>query len=51
MVMVVKKENVKSVLDYLQGINEPVYEIGHVVSLSKTGGKQVEIKNIELWKV
>jgi len=51
MVVVVKKENVEEVIRSLKAINEEVYNIGYIASLEETGGKEVEIRNLDAWKL
>lgn len=50
MTLVVKKENVQAVTDFLKSINEPVYQIGYLAPITE-GGKDVIINNIEKWNL
>ena len=51
MALVVKKENLQNVLEFLKSIDEPVFQIGRLAPLSETAGTLVQINNIDKWNL
>ncbi|KAJ3324455.1 hypothetical protein HDV06_006866 [Boothiomyces sp. JEL0866] len=47
MVLVVEKENVSKVKEILSTVNEPCYEIGHVVDIAANGGLPVKMMDMD----
>lgn len=47
MVLVVEKENVPKIKKLLANVNEPCYEIGHVVDIAANGGLPVKMVDMD----
>jgi phosphoribosylamine--glycine ligase/phosphoribosylformylglycinamidine cyclo-ligase len=49
MVIVADRSNVAEITQLLQAANETVYELGVVTTKAELGGKEVEVRNTEVW--
>lgn len=49
MIIVADRENVAEITRLLEAANETVYELGSVTTKEALGGKEVEVRNTEVW--
>lgn len=49
MVIVADRENVAEITRLLESVNETVYELGSVTTKAELNGKEVEVRNTEVW--